>query len=130
MKTIGLSQNLRLPLDWMTLATVVYGARGSGKTTLGRVIAEEVHKARQRFCAIDLKGDWYGLKSTADGAGEGIPVVVFGGDHADLPLEDAAGAGYSPNTGTFNTLLSSLRTLGLIAYPDRGSAVAESVLFP
>ena len=91
MKHLSLSPDLKLPLDWMTLATVVYGARGSGKTTLGRVMAEEVTKAGQRFCTIDLKGDWYGLKSTADGRGEGIPVVVFGGDHADLPLEEGTG---------------------------------------
>lgn len=89
---LHISDELRLPLSWMTLATVVYGARGSGKTTLGSVIAEEVTKAKQRFCAIDLKGDWYGLKSTADGKGDGIPVVVFGGDHADVPLEEGAGA--------------------------------------
>jgi hypothetical protein len=76
----------------MSLATVVYGARGSGKTTLGAVIAEEVTRAKQRFCAIDLKGDWYGLKSTADGRSDGIPVVVFGGDHQDVPLEDGSGA--------------------------------------
>jgi uncharacterized protein len=89
---LRVGEGLSLPLDWMTLATVVYGARGSGKTTLGAVIAEEVTKAKQRFCAIDLKGDWYGLKSTADGKGDGIPVVVFGGDHQDVPLEDGAGA--------------------------------------
>lgn len=91
-RTLNVSADLRLPLEWMTLATVVYGARGSGKTSLGAVLAEEVTAAKQRFCAIDLKGDWYGLKSTADGTGEGIPVVVFGGDHADVPLEDGAGA--------------------------------------
>lgn len=89
---IRLSDRLALPLEWMTLATVVYGARGSGKTSLGAVMAEEVTAAKQRFCAIDLKGDWYGLKSAADGRHEGIPVVVFGGDHADVPLEDGAGA--------------------------------------
>ncbi|HEV8656924.1 MAG TPA: hypothetical protein VGR85_15570 [Candidatus Limnocylindria bacterium] len=92
MSKLHVSPDLALPLDWMTLATVVYGARGSGKTTLGSVIAEEVTKAKQRFCAIDLKGDWYGLKSTADGKGDGIPVIVFGGDHQDVPLEEGAGA--------------------------------------
>lgn len=88
---LRISDKLALPLDWMSLATVVYGARGSGKTTWGSVAAEEVTKARQRFCTIDLKGDWYGLKSTADGKGQGIPVIVFGGDHADVPLEEGAG---------------------------------------
>lgn len=85
------SDKLNLPLDWITLATVVYGARGSGKTSFGRVAAEEATKAGQRFCAIDLKGDWYGLKSSANGKGEGLPVVVFGGEHADVPLEPDAG---------------------------------------
>jgi hypothetical protein len=91
-KLLRISPDLSLPLDWMSMATVVYGARGSGKTTMGAVVAEEVTKAKQRFCAIDLKGDWYGLKSTADGKGDGIPVVIFGGEHEDVPLEAAAGA--------------------------------------
>src|SRR5689334_12880863 len=92
MRRLNIAEGVSLPLEWMTLATVVYGARGSGKTTLGRVVAEEIAAAGQRFCAIDLKGDWWGLKATADGKGEGLPVVVFGGDHADLPLEETAGA--------------------------------------
>ncbi len=89
---LRISERLSLPVDWITLATVIYGARGSGKTSLAAVFAEEVSKARQRFCAIDLKGDLYGLKSTADGKGDGIPVVIFGGDHQDVPLEEGAGA--------------------------------------
>jgi hypothetical protein len=52
----------------------VYRARGSGQTSLDAVMAEEVTAAKQRFCAIDLKGDWYGLESTADGKHAGIPV--------------------------------------------------------
>lgn len=91
-KYLQLGKGLRLPIDWITLATVVYGARGSGKTSFGRVTAEEAHKAGQRFCAIDLKGDWYGLKSSADGKSDGLEVVVFGGEHADVPLEPDAGA--------------------------------------
>ena len=48
--------------------------------------------AGQRFCAIDLKGDWYGLASSVDGKSAGIPVVIFGGDHGRMPLEPEAGA--------------------------------------
>ncbi len=91
-RKIHFSPHLSLPVDWMTAATVVYGARGSGKTTFGVVAAEEVNRCHQRFCAVDLKGDWWGLKASADGKGEGIPVVIFGGDHADLPLDPAQGA--------------------------------------
>lgn len=90
--TLRIADDLSLPLDWMSLSTVVYGARGAGKTTLGSVVAEEVFRQHQRFCAIDLKGDWWGLKSSTDGKEPGIPVVIFGGDHADLPLEPDAGA--------------------------------------
>jgi uncharacterized protein len=91
MRKLHLSPQLALAADWMTMATVAYGARGSGKTSFGAVVAEELHKARQRFCVIDLKGDFWGLRASADGKGEGIPVVIFGGDHADVPLEPDAG---------------------------------------
>jgi hypothetical protein len=32
-----------------------------------------------------------GLKSSADGKHEGFPIAVFGGEHADVPLEETAG---------------------------------------
>jgi hypothetical protein len=94
---LRVSDTLALPLDLVTLSTVVYGARGAGKTTLGSVVAEEVYNNGLRFGAIDLKGDWWGLKSSADGNHAGIPVVIFGGDHQDLPLEPDAG-GYVAET--------------------------------
>jgi hypothetical protein len=90
-RKLRVADDLALPLDFITMATVVYGARGAGKTNFGAVVAEELTKVRQRFCIIDLKGDFYGLKSTADGRKAAIPIVVFGGDHADLPLEPDAG---------------------------------------
>lgn len=37
---LNIADNLSLPMDWMTLATVVYGARGSGKTTLGATFSD------------------------------------------------------------------------------------------
>lgn len=80
-----------MPVELMLAATVVYGTRGTGKTVFGSVVAEEVHKRGQRFVAIDLKGDWWGLKSSADGKSEAIPIVIFGGDHADVPLEEGSG---------------------------------------
>jgi hypothetical protein len=89
---LRISEDLSLPLDWVMMATVVYGSRGAGKTTFGSVVAEEVTKQGVRFCAIDVKGDWWGLKGSADGKSAGIPVVIFGGEHQDLPLEENAGA--------------------------------------
>lgn len=91
-RDLRIGEGLTLPIEFMTVPTVVYGAPGAGKSTFGRVVAEEVHRHRQRFCVVDIDGSWYGLKSSLDGTSEGIPVVSFGGDHADLPLEQGAGA--------------------------------------
>jgi hypothetical protein len=43
------------------------------------------------FVVIDPTGAWYGLRSSADGRSEGIPVIIIGGSHGDLPLEPTAG---------------------------------------
>lgn len=40
---------------------------------------------------VDPVGVWWGLRSSATGTAEGLPVVIFGGDHADLPLAETAG---------------------------------------
>src|ERR1700761_7754951 len=89
---LEISDDLSLPLDIITMRQAIYGTSGAGKTTWGRLLAEKVHEAGHRFCAIDLKNDWWGLKSSADGSAAGIPVVVFGGPKADVQLLDDAGA--------------------------------------
>lgn len=44
------------------------------------------------FVAIDPVGSWWGLRSGRDGArGGGLPIVIFGGEHGDIPLERASG---------------------------------------
>jgi hypothetical protein len=69
----------------------IVGRRGRGKTTTAVVLVEELHDAGARFCVADPVGVWWGLKSSKDGRSAGIPVVVMGGEHADVPLEDTAG---------------------------------------
>jgi hypothetical protein len=83
---------LDLPLDIITMRSLVLGVSGSGKSTFGRLLCEQVHAAGQRFCVIDLKNDWWGLKSSADGKHAAIPVVIVGGPRADIPLDEKAGA--------------------------------------
>ena len=83
---LHISNDLSLPLDIITMRQALYGDSGAGKTAYGRLLAEKVHEARHRFCAIDLKNDWWGLKSSADGSAAGIPVVIFGGPRADVKL--------------------------------------------
>lgn len=93
MKTLNLSKDgTGIPVEFLSLRAVTYGGSGAGKTALGRVIFEESVRAGICPGVIDLKADWWGLKSSADGHADGIPVIVFGGDHADLPIHENGGA--------------------------------------
>jgi hypothetical protein len=83
---------LDLPLDLITESNGILGKKGSGKTSAGVVLYEEMFAAGVPVVAVDPKGDWYGIRSSADGKNEGLPVPVFGGRHGDIPLESTAGA--------------------------------------
>jgi hypothetical protein len=91
-KGLDIGGGRHLPLKFLSLRKVVFGGSGSGKTSWTRVLFEEATEAGVLCGAIDLKGDYWGLKSTADGKGDGIPVVIFGGEHQDVPLDESGGA--------------------------------------
>jgi len=55
------------------------------------VFVEELHAAGARFCVCDPTDAWYGLKSSRDGKSPGIPCVVMGGEHGDVPLASESG---------------------------------------
>jgi hypothetical protein len=122
---LHLCDDLSLPLDVITMRLAVYGDSGAGKTTFARLLAEQVHAARHRFCAIDLKNDWYGLKSSADGQSEGLPVVIFGGPRADVRLvDDAAAAGDLAKT------LASIEQSAIVDLDGMSRARQEKFLAP
>ncbi|MCJ7543951.1 MAG: DUF87 domain-containing protein, partial [Phycisphaerae bacterium] len=79
------------PLELVTQTVAILAKRGVGKTYTATVMAEEMLAAGQQVVVIDPTGAWWGLRSSADGRGEGYPIVVLGGDHADIPLEEHAG---------------------------------------
>lgn len=54
------------------------GKTGAGKSTMLRHIVEHLLSHKKRVCIIDPKGDWWGLKSSADGKSAGFPVIAFG----------------------------------------------------
>jgi hypothetical protein len=90
-RAVHLAPRFTLPLDATADVIAILGRRGRGKTTTATVLVEELHAAGHRFCVADPVGVWWGLKSSRDGKGPGIPVVVMGGDRGDVPLEDTAG---------------------------------------
>lgn len=71
----------------LTQHGLVLGKTRSGKSSALRLMVERLlqRRAKAPVCIVDPKGDWWGLRS-------GFPVVVFGGEHADVPLQPSAGA--------------------------------------
>ena len=80
-----------LPIELVTSTQAILARKRSGKSYTASVQAEELLRHKQQIAAIDPTGAWWGLRSSASGEGPGFPVVVFGGDHADVPLEPHAG---------------------------------------
>jgi hypothetical protein len=80
-----------LPVDLATRTQAIIGIRGSGKTTAATAQAEEFCEAGVPWIALDPTGVWWGLRVNADGSPGGYPVVIIGGDHADIPLEKGSG---------------------------------------
>lgn len=89
--TLRIAPNLELPPDAVTQAIAILARRGAGKTYTAKVIVEEIIRARQPVVVLDPTGAWWGLRSSADGTKPGLPVVIFGGEHGDVPLDRAAG---------------------------------------
>lgn len=83
---IKLSDSIALPPSLATLTSAILGVRGSGKTNTGGVIVEDFIAQGVQVVVVDPLDVWWGLKSSASGELPGIPVVIFGGHHGDLPL--------------------------------------------
>jgi hypothetical protein len=83
----------RLPQRVFDQHIVLLGKTRAGKSTVLRgSIAEPLLEQGEPVTIVDPKGDWWGLKLAKDGRGPGFPVVIFGGEHADVPLDPRAGA--------------------------------------
>ncbi len=88
---LRIASDLSLPMEAVTQTFAILAMRGVGKTHTASVLAEEFCDARLPFAVLDPTGAWWGLRASADGKGEGYPVTILGGDHADAPLEETAG---------------------------------------
>lgn len=91
MSKLRISSDLTFPLELVTESVAILAARRAGKSHTAKKLTEQLHKAGQQFVVVDPKGDWWGLRSSADGKDKGLPVVILGGEHGDIPLEVGAG---------------------------------------
>jgi len=76
-----------LPPSALDTRLAVVGTSGSGKTYAAKGLLERVMAGGGRVCVVDPLGVWWGLGQGADGAAPPFPVLVFGGLHADVPLD-------------------------------------------
>lgn len=89
---LEISTTLSLPTAAVTQRAALLAVSGAGKSNAARAMAEEFYKARLPFVAVDPKGDWWGLRAGRDGKPKGgLDVVIFGGEHGDIPLERGGG---------------------------------------
>lgn len=91
MTKLRIASSLDLPLDAVTQTIAILAKRGMGKTYTALVLVEEFLKANLQTVVADPVGVCWGLRSSADGKSAGYPIIVFGGDHGDVPLEVTAG---------------------------------------
>lgn len=91
MTELRLAPELALPIDYITKTCAILAQRRKGKTYTASVLAEELVEANLPFVALDPTGAWHGLRSSADGTAPGLPVVILGGKHGDVPLERTGG---------------------------------------
>lgn len=83
---------LPIPPEVLDQNVVVLGKTRSGKSSVMRDLAEYIFIKRiDFFTLVDPKGDWWGLKYAADGKSPGFPVLIFGGEHADVPISPKGG---------------------------------------
>jgi len=80
------SDKLDLPRESVTWVNAFIAKRGAGKTYNAAILAEEMLKNNVPIVVIDGMGTWWGLRVNANQKGNGLPIVVFGGTHADIPL--------------------------------------------
>ncbi len=88
---LQIAADCSLPPDAVTQTFGILAVRGAGKSNLAAVMAEEMFAAGLPFVVVDPVGSWWGLRSSGDGKSAGLSLPIFGGKHADVPLERGAG---------------------------------------
>ena len=90
---LRLAPDLALPLEAVTETFGILAARGAGKSNTAAVMAEEMFTAKLPFVVVDPVRAWWGLRSSRDGTGPGLPMPQKGGLDISRARQDL---GYAP----------------------------------
>lgn len=93
---------IQIPVAAFDQHIIVLGKTRSGKSSAMRVLVEYLLGKQEPVTIVDPKGDWWGLKASADGKSAGYPVVIFGGEHGDVPLNARSGGSVAELVATGN----------------------------
>ena len=109
-----------LPLSALDGRLAIVGTSGSGKTYAAKGLVERLLEGGARVCVVDPLGVWWGLRAGAEGPGVPgpYPVVVFGGRHADVALDEGMG-------GALGRLVGTQRMACVVDVSDLGSAAVR-----
>jgi hypothetical protein len=108
-----------LPVAALDERLAIVGTAGSGKTYATKGLVERLMQDGARVCVVDPLGVWWGLRLAADGTTPAsLPVVVFGGRHADIALAPGMGA-------ALGRLVATQPLACVVDVSDLGSAPAR-----
>jgi uncharacterized protein len=85
-RRIHLSSNVSLPVDVVTESIAALAIKRAGKSSTIRRLVEQLYYAGQQVVVLDPKGDWWGIQFGRDGKSPGLPFVIVGGEHGQVPL--------------------------------------------
>lgn len=91
MTDLHISDSLALPLRTVAQKVAILGVSGSGKSYGASVFTEEMLAAGVPVVVFDPLDAWFGLRTSANGEDAGLPIIIAGGSHGDLPLEAGMG---------------------------------------
>ncbi len=82
----------KLESELLRQRLLIVGRSGYGKTNVAKGSGvEALLAAGQRVGIFDPTDSWYGLRVKPDGVTPAFKVVIFGGEHGDMPLNERAG---------------------------------------
>ena len=100
-----MSTRFPIPDAALSQHILLLGKTRSGKSSKMRVIVERFLDKKKPVCIVDPKGDWWGLKSSADSKQAGYNIIIFGSEfarYADVRINKHHGAAIAQLVATGN----------------------------